>query len=645
MSMSTEQAVDSTDRAEATWELLGPISSGGTVFSLAISPTPEVPRYWAATGCGIFYSDDGGASWKQTLNGLSTPLLSSLTVSSTGALFAGALSGELFSSFNYGQRWEAGLVPEELYAMVTVLVASPNFRRDGTCFAATDGGGLLVSRNSGQSWEDSSFGLGDISVLALATSPDWSEREIMFAATTDGVFVSRNGGRAWRETELMMDDDVVDILAVSPAFEQDDTVYAGTESGRLYVSRNAGRSWELLQEEVAEGPVNSLWLAPDFADSGRMIAGVASALMLSEDRGTSWRVATHLPGAVLTMTGNDEVVLAGLHDAGVYKSVDGGASWQPSSEGLAARGFARLLNVAGTLYAMGPQEGLWTADSKKLDWQPIEGLDPYLPLSAMYARADNDGAIDLFVVSQEDGILYRQADNTWVNVCEFPGIQSLTLLPNGSGWAGTVDGHLLISQDNGQSWEEAPSPCDGQEILAIVASPTFEQDHTLFIGTSISGTGNRQARVALWRSTNGGADWRQVTTQTTSARWVDIAMPPDVDDNAGASSAEQAVLATGPYCLRPLRRAKDVWISTRVDPDGANVLNVVVLGEIDQGGVLYAATGNGIYRSIDGGRTWQPFSGGLTVQSFIALVALQHEDKTSLCALSLGGLLWQRHLS
>ncbi|MBC7234479.1 MAG: hypothetical protein H5T69_01450 [Chloroflexi bacterium] len=635
MSMSTEQATEKVK----TWELVGPISSGGTVFGLAISPTEDVRRYWAATGCGIFYSDDGGASWRQNLTGLTTPLLSALAVSPTGALFAGALSGELFSSFDYGRTWEAGLIPEELRAMVTALVASPNFRRDGTCFAATDGGGVLVTRNSGQSWEDSSFGLGSASVLALTSSPDWSAREIMFAATTEGVFVSRNGGRAWRETELMLSDDVVDILAVSPAFEQDNTVYAGTESGQLYVSHNAGRTWDLLQERLGEGPVNALWLAPDFHESGHMLAGVGPLILVSTDRGASWAVSARMPGAVLTLVGNQEVILAGLHDAGVYQSTDRGATWRSSSQGLAARGFARLLAVGDTLYAMGPQEGLWKAELGTLNWEPVEGLEAYIPLSAVYAGPDEE---QIFVVSQEDGIL-RSLDGgrTWEIVSQVPGVQALTVLPDGTGWAGTIDGHLLKSTDGGENWDEVNSPCDGQEVLAIVASPAYAQDHTLFMGTAIAATGNRPARVALWRSTNGGEDWRQLTTQTTTARWMDIAMPTDVNDQV----AEQAVVATGPYCLRPLRRAKDVWISTRVDPGGANVLSVVVVGEVDQGGTLYAATGNGIYRSIDGGRTWQPFSGGLTVTSFIGLIAQREEEITGLYALSLGGLLWQREIS
>lgn len=620
------------------WQSLGPIAEGGTVFGVGISPIPEVSRCWAATGCGVYFSDDLGDSWTQTLDGLTTPLLSTLAVAPNGALFVGALGGDLFASFNWGKTWEPSNVPDELRATITTIVASPNFRNDGTVFAATDGRGLLVSRNSAKTWEDSSFGLGDDSVLALAAAPDWSQREIMFAATTLGVHISVNGGRAWRDTELMMDDDTVSVLAVSPAFGSDRTVYAGTEKGNLYRSTDGGRTWELLATEIAEGPVNCLWLSPDYAENGRMLAGIGSRIMLSDDRGESWRTAYEGTGSVLSLAGDRSVVLAGLYDAGLFKSEDGGATWRPASKTFSARGFARLIVADESLYALGPQEGLWASKDEGRTWRELPGLRASFPLTAAFI----DPKRAMLVASQERGIL-RSTDGgeTWAVVCETQGVQTLMLVPDGeAGLAGTSAGKLLATQDGGLTWQDVPSPCEGQEILTIVASPAFAQDRTLLMGTAIPAVGSQQPRVALWRSTDGGATWRQVTTQNTPARWMDIAMPLRVSQNV----ADQAVLATGTFCLRPLRRAKEVWISTRVDPGGANTLSVLALGEIDSGGVLYAATGTGIYRSIDGGRTWQPFSQGLDRDSFISIVDKPQGDRDVLYALSLGGTVWKREL-
>ncbi len=622
-----------------TWQRLGPISNGGTVFGLAISPVAEVPRYWAATGCGIFFSDDGGKTWVQRLQGLTTPLLSTLSVAHNGALFAGALGGEIFASFDFGKTWQVGLVPEELKATVTAIVASPNFAKDGTVFAATDGGGVLVSRGSGTRWEDSGFGLGDASVLAIATAPDWSQRETMFAATVSGVMVSQNGGRAWRETELMLADDAVDVLAISPSFGRDRTVFAGTEAGKLYCSHDGGRTWDLLSAQLSEGPINSLWLASDFTESRRMVVGISNKIFASSDGGETWQVAAVADGSVLALAGDGQVVLAGLHNAGILKSGDGGLTWQSSSEGLAARGFARLYPVQDKLFAIGPQEHLWVSANDGASWDRVSGPEQYLPLTAM-AAAPGD---KLFVVSQEQGILCsanRGAD--WQVSCPAPGIQALAMSPDGAlGWAGAVDGKLWATSDGGATWRDHGSPCEGQEILSLAVSPNYAQDHTVLMGTSIPATGIKPARVALWRSSNGGESWRQVTSQTTLARWIDISLPLGVADGV----AEQAILATGPFCLRPLRRAKDVWISTQVDPSGANTLGVVALGEVDQGGLLFAATGSGIYRSVDGGRTWQPFMAGLPSGSFISIIARRQGEHSVLFALSLGGTLWKCDLS
>jgi hypothetical protein len=636
---------DALKQDNKTWERLGPIASGGTVFGLAISPVADVPRIWAATGCGIFVSDDSGGSWTQSLTGLTTPLLSTVAVAANGALFAGALGGDLFASFDWGKSFQGSIVPVELKATVTAIVPSPNFRNDGTVFAATDGGGLLVSRNSAKSWEDSSFGLGGGNVLALASSPDWSQRQILFAATMEGVYISNNGGRAWRETDLLSDEEVIDVLAVSPAFEHDRTIYAGTEGGKLYSSKNGGRTWDLLQEAVGPGPLNGLWLAPDFSESGYMVAAVASRIYVSTDRGETWQVAADLPGPALAMSGNDSMLLVGLHDAGIWCSTDRGQTWLSSSAQLAARGFARLVvaeprsEQAPTIYAIGPQEGLWASSDSGKVWRNYSDLAAYFPLTAVAL----DQAGHLCVASQQSGILRLAAEGeSWEVVLPVAGVQAVALAPSGGdGWAGTSEGKLYSTIDGGVTWQEAASPCEGEEILLMAVSPTYEQDHTLLMGTAVGATTMRQARVALWRSTNGGANWRQVTTQVTDARWIDIAMPSGITEHA----VDQAVLATGWYCLRPLRRAKDVWISTRVDPQGANTLSVIALGEIDRGGTLYAATGTGIYRSIDGGRTWQPFMAGMSTESFISIVAAREGEQYVLYALSLGGSIWRRDLA
>jgi photosystem II stability/assembly factor-like uncharacterized protein len=624
---------------DKTWESLGPVAQAGTVYSVAVSPLPEVDRCWAATGCGIFFSDNGGKTWIQSLTGLTTPLLGALVVSPNGALLAGSLNGDLFTSFDYGESWAAGIVPVESKGTITSLAISPNFRTDGCAFAATDGAGLLVTRSSGHLWEDSSFGLGSDSVLALATAPDWSRKETMFAATLDGVYVSQNGGRAWRETGLELDDeDVVDVLVISPNFEHDHTLFAGTENGRLFRYDDKKSGWVSVNADIGDGPVNCLWLDPDFANTHRILAGVGNKIVISNDNGKSWDNVSENQGTVLAIAGSSKLTLAGLQDGGVLVSPDGGTTWSSTADSLACRGFSKIIARSDCLFVLGPQEGISCSQDAGHSWSTLPGLEPYLPVTTMIVASIDE----LLVVSQTEGILHTTDHGaTWQVVFKGEGIRVLAVTAGGYGLAGTLDGKLLATYNDGAEWVEVPTPCNNQEILNITFSPNFLQDHIALMGTSIAANASQQARVALWRSTNGGVNWRQVTTQVTTARWLDIALPLGVNERA----VDQAIMATGPFCLRPLRRAKDVWISTRVDPAGTNALAVVALGEIDSGGLLYVATGNGVFRSIDGGRTWHAFLQPEEAASFISLSAAYEGDHNSIYALSLGGRIFKHSIS
>ena len=632
MSMSKDTIQENT----RVWERLGPISSGGTVFGLALSPKKGEDRYWAATGCGIFVTDDSGAAWSQNLAGLTTPLLSALVVTADGVLFAGAMSGDLLVSRDQGATWQVGAVSEELHATITVLAPSPNFAKDGTVFAATDGAGLLVSRDSGRTWEACEEGLGDDSVLALAVAPKWGKRETLFAATPVGVYRSNDGGRSWRVTGLKPEDDVIDALAISPKYGSDHTVLAGTESGALYRSTNSGNDWTLLHAPLGTGPLNCLWFGEGAEPS--LLAASGMAIHRSTDGGETWTATADLPDIVLALAGKGDVVLAGMYDAGISKSEDGGLTWSSCAEGLAARGFSRLVVVGDDLYAMGPQEGLWRSSDDGASWEQVGGLDDHLPLMDLTMTAGGR----LLIASQESGILRALEGDVWEVACDVPGIGSLAVsAADGVGWAGTVDGRLLSSKDGGLTWALTDSPCEGQEVLALTISPDYAHDATVLMGTAAPATDDRPARVVLWRSDNGGREWRQITTQVTPARWMEIAVPMGAPEDP----LSQAILATGPYCLRPLRRAKDVWISTKVDPDGANTLSVAAVAVADGDSRAFAATGNGIYVSEDGGRSWQDYSGGLTSESFISIAAGEDTTGYMLYTLSLGGLLWKRALS
>ncbi len=159
------------------------------------------------------------------------------------------------------------------------------------------------------------------------------------------------------------------------------------------------------------------------------------------------------------------------------------------------------------------------------------------------------------------------------------------------GWGGTVlalaapqgpDGPVFYagatagcfrSSDGGQTWQAMNDGLTSPYIQALVASPRFARDRTLFAGTLGSG---------VMRSTNGGETW-------------------------------------GPV---------EFW-------QGAQAVTALALSPEfpEEGTVLAGTQSEGVYRSTNGGRTWSPANFGINDLSILALALSPAfaEDETAFC--------------
>jgi photosystem II stability/assembly factor-like uncharacterized protein len=265
---------------------------------------------------------------------------------------------------------------------------------------------------------------------------------------------------------------------------------------------------------------------------------------------------------------------------------------------------------------------------------------------------------DALLAASHTGDILRSADRgaTWRVVGQARGALALLLSPaTADGWIGTVQGALLVSHDAGATWQAATSPCPGQSILAIAASPTYAQDRSLLLGAATPAGSGQQSRLSIWRSADAGGSWRQAATHATPAGWLAIVIPP-----AGrADPAAQAILATGQHALYPSPRDGGAWVATTVEPSGASVLGLAACANADRQSAVFAATGTGVFRSTNNGRTWELFTEGLALPTppsldprtpiapslaFVSLALVDRAGGRSLYALSLGGVVWRRAL-
>jgi photosystem II stability/assembly factor-like uncharacterized protein len=190
-------------------------------------------------------------------------------------------------------------------------------------------------------------------------------------------------------------------------------------------------------------------------------------------------------------------------------------------------------------------------------------------------------------------------------------------------YVGTADGGVWRTTDGGSNWEPISEGLGSSSIGALAVAPS--DPSVLWAGTGqIQQRWDIVAGDGVYRSTDGGANWEHVgltETRHIGDLWVD---PRSADTTVVAALGH----VFGPNAERGLFRTEDgggTWSHVlSVDPDtGAADID----GDPALPDVLYASTwqvrrhpwldyfqptvgpGSWIYRSADGGRTWQPVAG------------------------------------
>lgn len=249
-------------------------------------------------------------------------------------------------------------------------------------FQATEAGqmGLFRSTDEGSTWQPLALPAG---VTPLAWAADAHDRLALFS--DDGKLLrSADRGDNWTTVET-------DLPILSLVWDEVGNLYLGTAGYGLYRQSADGTLTALTAagSELASSPIAHL----AYVD-GRLLAATPGVLFASDDGGQSWHKALPLAGGQITAlaaTGRD-TIFVGTETTGVYRSSDGGRSWQPAWQGLglAAGQMVRVTALqtdpqeAGVLYAavdyvVGASElhasagGVFVTVDHGALWQPLAG--------------------------------------------------------------------------------------------------------------------------------------------------------------------------------------------------------------------------------------------------------------------------------
>lgn len=213
-------------------------------------------------------------------------------------------------------------------------------------FLATEDG-VVVCQREDEQWRETRRGLeGQLVTSVIA------REGVALVGTTEGVYRSDDQGASWQEASAGLAVRYIRWLAFHP--DVSDFEFAGTEPAAIFISRDGGENWRGCPE-VMEMRDQNRWSLPYSPEAGcvrgfafngqRGYAAVEDGgVLVSDDGGEHWRLAAgsrgradHRPAtgfihsdvhSIEAHPSSPELVFAPT-GGGLYRSVDGGASWTP----------------------------------------------------------------------------------------------------------------------------------------------------------------------------------------------------------------------------------------------------------------------------------------------------------------------------
>jgi len=335
-------------------------------------------------------------------------------------------------------------------------------------YMGATGGGVWKTENAGRSWEnlsDGHFRVGTIGAIAVAESDPnviyvgTGESPIRGVTTShgDGVWKSTDGGRSWTHLGLANSGQIANIR-IDP--RDPDVAYVGvqgwiwgpSEERGVFRTRDGGATWEHVLKVGPRTGASDLRIDPT---NPRILY----AALWNHGR-TPW------------------FVHSGGSDGGIYKSTDGGDSWNKLAGGLPEMVGKVAVDVSASrpqrLYALLEAEpglgGLWRSEDGGASWTQVNGHRVlhsrawyYIHLAADPVDPDTVYVLNVPLMKSIDGGLSFERIDTphgdhhdhWIN----PADNRNMISGNDGGATVTFDGgatwSTLMNQPTGQFYRVA----------------------------------------------------------------------------------------------------------------------------------------------------------------------------------------------
>ena len=499
-----------------SWQALARVDSS-PLLGLVVDPE-DSSTITATTGNGLFRSRDHGRSWVATPDRRLRSSCRGYTIDpwNTNIHYVGVSGAGLFRSIDRGQTWsriDSAAIPpgSDVYDI------EMDRTQIGVGIAAVYGTGLIRSTDGGLHWKPMGDDLGARGTYVTHVAMHSRIHGLVVIGTSTGnIFRSSDEGRSWSPTRQGRPPAVILSLEEDPY--NDDVLYAGTDEGVL-LSSDFGTSWKPVSSALPTVPTGAAVANSDGGSRVYLFGEGVGLQTWSPFDPVPRRVDTGLGGsdvAILRSSRNGSMVYCALART-VHTFRDSSATWECTSKGLSGYGINTIAVAPESslfLFA-GTDDGIFKTVDGAASWSPVTRTLRSIPVLVLEPHP----VIRHRIYAGGKQGLYISTNNGagWVQAKPFNesyNMHSLTFSGRNAGILyAPAEGHGIVrSTDGGFSWNTIPTGLPADGIACITTVP--ENDNTVFAWTN---------QGACYTSTDGGLGWTSYTPPWPAGSEVRIA--------------------------------------------------------------------------------------------------------------------------